>query len=268
MEFLTKNESCYTNANKSSIFLARQSKDYRGAILRHLHHSWSLWGKLTETLKKGTPPQAADSFLFSNQEANRDYIWGMDNVGQDRARAICTVLDLSDQEGMLDLGCGAATYSIAFLRKFPKLKITLFDLPITLSVAKENVEKNDMQNRVVFREGDFFKDGFGNNYDTVWISQIFHGHSRACCRELIKKSYAALRSGGLIVIHDFLVDEDKTSPYHAVLFSVHMLAVTENGCCYTGSELTDWLQQVGFTDIHIIRVDEQSSLIRGTKPAE
>jgi SAM-dependent methyltransferase len=134
-------------------------------------------------------------------------------------------------------------------------------------VARENVEKNEIQNRVVFREGDFFEDEFGNNYDIVWISQILHGHSRACCQELIKKSYTALKSGGLIVIHDFLVDEDKTSPYNAVLFSVHMLAVTEDGCCYNGSELTDWLQRAGFTDIHIIRVDEQSSLVRGTKPA-
>jgi predicted O-methyltransferase YrrM len=268
MKFLTKSESYYANMDKSSIFLSRQSESYRGAILRHLHHNWSLWGQLTETIKKGSPSQAAESFLHSEKKANRDYIWGMDNVGQDRARAICTVLDLSDRERMLDLGSGAATYSLAFLRKFPKLKITLFDLPISLSVARENVEKNGMQSRVVFREGDFFKTDFGNNYDTVWISQILHGHSRARCRELIEKSYTALKSGGMIAIHDFFVDNDKTSPYHAVLFSVHMLAVTENGCCYSGSELMDWLRQVGFTDIHSIRVDEQSSLVRGTKPAE
>lgn len=267
MEFIGKTGTDYSNTCQAHTYLARQSDDYRGAILKHLHHSWSLWGGLSETLKKGKPDIASESYLFSNPQMNRDYIWGMDNVGRDRAETIRTVLDLSDCRKMLDLGCGAATYSIAFLKKFPQLHSTLFDLPITLQVARENVEKNDLSERVTYSDGNFFEDEFGAGYDLVWISQILHGHDESRCRSLIEKSYMALAPGGRIVIHDFLLNDQKTGPYFAALFAMHMLAVTESGRCYSGGELSQWLEETGFIDIRTIMVNEQSSLVKGIKPS-
>lgn len=267
MELIGKTGADYANTDQSQQYLASQSDDYRGAILKHLHHTWSIWGGLTETIKQGKPDIPSESFLFSDPQKNSDYIWGMDNVGRDRAGTIRTVLDLSDCRKMLDLGCGAATYSISFLKKFPNLHSTLFDLPITMQVARENVEKNDLSERVTYCDGDFFKDKIGIDYDLVWISQILHGHDENRCRSLIEKSYMALAPGGQIVIHDFLLNDQKTGPYFAVLFAMHMLAVTESGRCYSDGEFRKWLEETGFINIQTIRVNEQSSLVKGLKPA-
>ena len=265
MGFLTKN-MVYANTARSRIFLARQSKTYRGAILKHLYNSWSLWSDLPKVVRKGVPAQVADDFLLSDAQKNRDFIWGMDNVGQDRAESVCEILDLSDRREMLDLGCGAATYSIAFLKKNSRLKATLFDLPITLSVTRENVEKNGLDNRVVYRDGDFFQDSFGSGYDMIWISQILHSYSEKKCRHLIERSYTALGSGGWILIHDFLLNEQRTAPPLAAFFSVHMLAVTDGGRSYSTGEVSRWFEKAGFVDIRMIKVDEQSSLVFGVKP--
>lgn len=265
MGFLVKNGDDYTNTKESRTYLARQSKCYRGAILRHLHHFWSLWGDLTETVRKGGVG-AANAFLYSDPQKNRDYIWGMDNVGHDRADDICGIMDFSDRRRMLDLGCGAATYSIAFLKKNPPLRTTLFDLSITLCVARENVERNGLEERVVYRGGDYFQDDFGSEYDMVWISQVLHCNSESECQDLIEKSYTALAPGGWILIHDFLLNEQRTAPYPAALFSVHMLTATEGGRSYSVGEISRWFEEAGFVDIRVIEVGEQSSLVLGVKP--
>ena len=49
---------------------------------------------------------------------------------------------------------------------------------------------------------------------------------------LIKRIYNALNSGGKIIIQDFILDNDKTSPSFSALFSLNMLLFTENGCVH------------------------------------
>jgi len=67
-------------------------------------------------------------------------------------------------------------------------------------------------------------------------------------------------------VHDFLLDEERTSPEYAAVFSVHMLVVTEGGRAYTVNEVKDWFVRAGLSQVELIEVDSKSRLVVGVKP--
>ena len=43
----------FKNGEQTSRFLVRGKEEYRGAIVRHMHHTWWGWSELEETVKRG-----------------------------------------------------------------------------------------------------------------------------------------------------------------------------------------------------------------------
>lgn len=267
MGLLIKQHNCYRNQELVEIYLVKGKPTYRGEIFRHLHKCWENWNDLEGVLRLGHALPKDD---ILSEEADRDYnrvyIWGMDNVGQDRAALIVKNLDLSKVRKMLDVGGGAATYSIAFAKKTPQLESKVLDLPLTLEVARENIALNNLTERIDTVEGSYWEVDFGSGYDLVWISQVIHCLDEAQCIDLVNKAVAALAPGGRLIVHDFLLEDDCTSPYFAALFSAHMLVVTDGGRTYSVSEVQNWFNQAGLDDVHQLELDNQSGLIIGTKP--
>ncbi len=264
MKLLVKENDRYRNGELAENFLVKGRDSYRGEIFKHLHHCWEQWSSLEEIIKSGVPQTKAP--LSKDRTVNHAYIWGMDNVGRERAEKIVAKLDVSGFKKMLDLGCGAATYSIAFAKTNPRLEVVCLDLPLTLEVSKENIAKNNLNNQFKTIEGSFWEVEFGSGYDLIWLSQIIHGHSEEKCLRLIKKSVASLAPGGRLIIHDFLLNDDCASPYQAALFSTHMLVITEGGQSYSANEARDWFAQAGLKQIQALEIDAQSSLMVGIKP--
>jgi len=165
---------------------------------------------------------------------------------------------------ILDLGGGPATYSIAFGEKFRLANVLCFDMNIPVKIAKENIKKSGLKN-VSTIEGDFFADDIGENYDFVWISQIIHSLDEGSIVRLFKKVKKSMAKGGKVIVHEFLLDGNKTKPFEAALFSVHMLAVTKGGRSYSGEEVSSFLKEAGFSKIRIKRrVTPYTGFVEGT----
>ena len=64
------------------------------------------------------------------------------------------------------------------------------------------------------------------------------------------------REGGRVIIHEFVLDETKTRPQFAALFSLNMLIGTQEGASYSESEYRAWLEDAGFK--HIRKIDLES----------
>ena len=71
-------------------------------------------------------------------------------------------------------------------------------------------------------------------------------------REILRKCYEALPSGGMVVISELLVNDEKTGPAPAALMSLNMLIETEGGRNYTPSEYAEWLTELGFGNIRTV----------------
>lgn len=232
---LKKSKDKYSNTAASAKFLVSGKPYYQGDILRHIETLWQNWSGLDEVIKTGEPSHRAH-----NHEA---FILGMHNLALLKAKDVIKTIGLKRVKTALDLGAGPGTYSIELAKK--KVKVTLFDRPETIAIAKGILSKAGVGN-VEFIEGDFFHDAVGSGYDLIFASQIIHSGSENDNFNLIRKCKDALNKGGRLVIQEFYITKDLTHPAHSALFSVNMLVNTEGGRCYSPHEIKTWLSRAGF----------------------
>jgi cyclopropane fatty-acyl-phospholipid synthase-like methyltransferase len=157
---------------------------------------------------------------------------------------------------ILDLGGGPGSWSIGFCQALPTAKAQIADLATSRQFAERNIQKAQLENRISFIDLDFTKDKIIGTFDLIWISHILHSLSPENSEKLLKKARAQLNPGGKIMIHEFILDEEKTSPQQAVFFSLNMLVMTSAGKAYSERELTVLLKKIGGTKIKRISLPD------------
>jgi 2-polyprenyl-3-methyl-5-hydroxy-6-metoxy-1,4-benzoquinol methylase len=268
---LVKGVDYFKNSEVASRFMVQGRENYRGAIIKHMEHTWGRgWDDLKETVLVGHPPEAepekwVDARPQRNEAEVRAFIWGMHAIARDLAPSVAAKLDLKAVRHLLDLGGGPATYAITFAQANPGLVATVFDLPQPIEIAQENIAKNGLTDRVHTLAGNFLQDNIGAGYDFIWISQILHSHDEAQSKLIIAKAVAALTHGGRLAIQDFYLNPDGASPTGAAMFGVHMLAVTPRGRAYTHGEVAEWMQEAGLTKPEYIVSGMDTSILVAKK---
>lgn len=266
MGLLRKENGCYRNTELADRHLVKNGSEYLGDFIKLMNTQWEGYGNLGEVVMTGYLNQKGKVPNEKNSSYVRSYIWGMDNMGRDRARRIARTLDLSLVNKMLDVGGGAATYSIEFAKRNPQLTSVVLDLPATLDVARENIGRNGVGDRVITQACSYWDMDYKSDFDLVWISQIIHGLGEKQVAELIQRSANAVAPKGRLIVHDSFLDEDCSSPYHAAVFSVFMLAVTEHGRCYSVKEVEQWINSAGLADVHRVPLDAETEMVVGVRP--
>lgn len=267
---LVKEADAFRNAELAERYLVAGHPHYRGAIFKHLHHTWDGWSDLGPVVVTGSPRDIDPArWVDYHEEADEnwvsEFIWGMEDVAHDLVPLVLAQLDLSRVTHVLDLGGGPGTYAIAFAKHYPQIRATVFDLPRPIAIAQENIHRHGVADRVMTMAGNFLKDDIGRDYDFIWMSNILHSHSDNQCQFLLQKAADALLPGGWLAVQDFFLNDDGYTPLAAALFGVHMLAVTAAGRAYKHREVAIWMQQAGIRAPEFRRVTEQSGFLIGTK---
>ncbi len=261
---LVKKGGLYRNTETTLRHLVKGGEDYKGASLDHAARMRDMWLRLPEAVRSGTSPRKPEEDLSRNRDRNRTFILAMKAVGTPCAAVIADNLDLSSYRRMLDLGGGPGSYSIELLKRFPRIKATVVDLPLTLEVAEEVIADAGMKDRIDLKPADFFGDphcDIGSGYDLALISNVLHLECPEKNRELLKKVFASMSDEGMIIIHEAIIDEERTAPPDRAVFAVNMLIHTERGNCYTFGEMKGWLEEAGFTGVEFVDCFERPSLM-------
>ncbi len=111
--------------------------------------------------------------------------------------------DLAAEATLLDLGGGHGFYSIALAQKYPRLKITLLDLPAVITLTRDFLRRFGLEDRITLRPGNFLTDDIGTGYDAVLCSNILHSDKRDT---VLAKVRTALVPGGLIIVNSRIRD--------------------------------------------------------------
>jgi hypothetical protein len=265
MGLLKKEDARYGNSDFSGKFLVATTPAYMGHIILHHHHILDGWAQLDQAVTTG---RKVERRSYGEENERESFLMGMFNLANSLAPQIAAGFPLSGRKRLLDLGGGPGTYAIHFCLANPELQAVILDRPTTEPFARQTVAKFGLSDRIDFKGGDFNVDPVrGGPYDAAWLSHILHSNSYDQCQECIVKTATALESGGLILIHDFILDDTKDGPEFPALFALNMLIGTEGGRSYSKSEIISMLEQAGIGDIvhHEFCAPNDSSVIYGTK---
>ncbi|MBL7212592.1 MAG: SAM-dependent methyltransferase, partial [Desulfobacteraceae bacterium] len=147
------------------------------------------------------------------------------------------------------LGGGPGTYAIHFCLANPDLKATVSDLSSTQPFAEKTISGFGLSGRIGFVPCDYLKDDIRGTYDVAWLSHILHGEGPDECQMIIKKAVSSLKDGGLMLIHDFILNDTSDGPLFPAIFSLNMLVNTDKGRSYTESQIKEMMTKAGLTNI-------------------
>lgn len=264
MGLIEKNQESYANTQESYDYLCADSDVNIRHILLHHHHLLDGWAQLDQAVLTGQPIEKRSYGVESERES---FLMGMFNLAMSNAPRVAMALDLSDRRQLLDLGGGPGTYAVHFCLAHPDLKATVFDLPTSERFAERTVTTFGLQDRIGFYGGNFNQDPLPDyGFDVVWISHILHSNGPEACLELIKKSISVMQPGGILLIHDFFLNDTKSGPEFAALFALNMLINNPEGRSYSEKEVREMLHEAGAAEVE--RLDffgpNASSIIRAT----
>jgi len=263
MSLLEKQDGLYSNTSFGKKHLVKDAPEYLGFMIKHHHYLLKSWSQLEESIRSGEPVRARAS--QNTPEQREAFLMGMHNNALGTAPIVAKALDLSGRRHLIDVGGGPGTYSIHFCKQYPQLKATVCDLPSTRIFAEKNIAAFGMSDRIDFVETDYLSQAIGGNHDAAWLSHILHGEGPRDCRSIIAKVVGSLNRGGLIAIHDFILNETMDTPLFPALFSLNMLLGTPEGQSYSEGQLNAMLRDNGVRDIRRLpfRGPTQSSIITG-----
>jgi predicted O-methyltransferase YrrM len=180
------------------------------------------------------------------------------------AHGIARTCDFSRIRKLLDVGGGSGCFSIAFAHAHPEMCCTVMELPTICELAQQYIAQAGADSQVDTVVVDMFRQDWPKGYDAHFFANVFHDWSVETCTELARKSHAALQSGGQILLHEMLLDENGTAPRPAVAFSL-LMAMGTLGQQFTFTQLRDILEAAGFRKVTSQRSYGYYSLVRAVK---
>jgi ubiquinone/menaquinone biosynthesis C-methylase UbiE len=167
---------------------------------------------------------------------------------------------------VLDLAAGSGVWGIALAQSSTQVSVTAVDWPGVIHITRANAERFGLATRFAFHEGDLQQADFGSGHNVATLGHILHSEGVERSKALLKKTYAALATGGTIAIAEFLVNAERTGPMNGLVFAVNMLVNTDSGGTYSFEEIANWLSEAGFVNPRTIDTHGPSPLILATKP--
>lgn len=232
-------------------FLLAASPEYLGGMILFDEAIFPLWSRLEDSIRSGAPARPPDMFQRRHEETAL-FIRAMDSLVRARGDAVWMAenLDLSGIGAIADVGGGPGTYLIEFMRRFPRLKGAILDLPATLAVTREILDERDtgLDGRIELVEYDYHRQELPAGFDAIFLSNIIHSEDAPTNRALLQRCYRGLHPGGIVILKDHIMNADLTEPAAGAVFSLYLLLTTP-GRDYSFDEVAQWLREAGFAGI-------------------
>ena len=196
----------------------------------------------------GSQKDGKDWHLAMETEAfAAQFTAAMDSSGVYLAQALAKSVDLSQRRHLLDIAGGSGVYACSLVTHHPPLSATVFEKSPVDRIAAAAIANRGCAASVAVTAGDMLEGPLPVDADVHLYSNVLHDWDEPVVRQLIAKSFAALPSDGLIVIHDAFLNAAKDGPLHVAEYSVLLMHACE-GRCYSTREMEQYLTDAGFRD--------------------
>lgn len=271
LDFLSLKDGRYSLTPVTKAYLLETSPNYFGYFWDMMidNYQVSSIAGLQKAVLTDSPQAYGGGDIFKSHEEQiellRRFTAGMHSISITSALFWPTIMDFSEHRVMLDIGGGSGAHSIGAALRLPNLqKALILDFSQVCEVAEEYIAQYNLQDRVKTHVGNIWQDHWPAA-DLHFFSNMYHDWLPDKCHFLTAKSFSNLESGGRIIIHEMLYNDEKTGPFTSAAYSMIMMGWTE-GKQYSGQELTSMLDEIGFEDIQIHKAFGYHSIVTGLKP--
>jgi SAM-dependent methyltransferase len=242
-------ELVFANTPISDTFLVEGRPDYLGEWLRVDDKSWDIWGDL-EHIIRGYGRRATSIYAPTSPELVR-LARMLDHEAQVSAPRLIDELDVTDESTrkVLDVGGGGGRYAVECCKRGQRITAAVFDRLPVREVFDEVVRQTGMSGRLQFIAGDFMHDVLPRGFSLVLLCDILQKQNSAKNRDLLWRVRGSIDPGGRVAIKEVLLNDNRTSPRRAALYSVNMMAHFPDARCYSAKEIASWLAEAGFDEI-------------------
>ena len=268
---LERGGGAYANTAATDLFLDRNKQAYVGGLLEMANaRLYPFWGGLTEALKTGRPQneakQGGDFFasLYADADRLAGFLKAMTGISMGSAIAIAEKFPWRDYKTFADIGAAQGGLPVQVGLAHPHLRGLGFDLPAVQPHFENYVRQHGLSERIAFKAGDFFADPLPRA-DVLVMGHVLHDWDLDQKQTLIGKAYAALPSGGALIIYETIIDDDRRQNAFGLLMSLNMLIETPGGADYTAAECAEWMHQAGFKTTSAEHLAGPESMVVGIK---
>src|SRR5208282_1886589 len=117
------------------------------------------------------------------------------------------------------------------------------------AVATRYIGDAGLADRIALVAGDALETDWPGGQDVVLMSYLLSAVGAADIPVLIERARRALVPGGRVIVHDFMLDEDRSGPFSAAGFFLFYLTLRTDPVSFTASDVAGWLTNAGFEGI-------------------
>jgi hypothetical protein len=268
---LERHDGLYSNTPAGALFLDRRKPTYVGGMLEMANaRLYPFWGALTEGLRTGEPQnetkQGRDLFdeIYRNPALLSEFLKAMTGLSLGAARALAEKFSWADYKSFADIGTAEGGLAVELARAQPHLNGIGFDLPVVGPHFEAYAAQHGLSARLTFQAGDFFAQAMPSA-DVLIMGHILHDWSLEKKRLLIRKAYDALPFGGVLIVYDSIIDDERRQNAFGLLMSLNMLIETREGFDFTGTDCSGWLKEAGFAVTRVEPLVGPDSMVIGVK---
>ncbi len=169
---------------------------------------------------------------------------------------------------VLDLGAGAAPWTLALVAQDPSCLVTAVDLEPVVEVTRRAASIAGCEHRFRFVGGDLFEvEVEAAGYDLVVMANLCHLFDEPANRSLLRRVASWLAPGGTVAVIDLLPNERRDDPRAVILYALGLMHRTTSGQVYPFSTYVGWLREAGFEGVERIELSSYPpvTLVRARK---
>ncbi|MDA2924320.1 acetylserotonin O-methyltransferase [Acidobacteria bacterium AH-259-L09] len=268
---LKRSNGQYSNTPDTDLFLDRNKRSYIGGMLEMANtRLYRFWGSLTEGLRTGKPQNEAKEggslfeAIYGDPTSLEEFLKAMTGLSMGASKAIAEKFPWSDYKTFIDIGTAQGGLPVQVALAHEHIRGGGSDLEVVEPIFKEYINSFGLGERLRFYPGDFFKDPLPEA-DVLSMGHILHDWNLEEKHLLISKAYEALPEGGVLIIWESLIDDDRSENTFGLLMSLNMLIETAGGFDYTGADCCSWLREEGFRETRVEYLAGPDSMVIGIK---
>lgn len=244
-----------------------EAETYFADEQEHVRRLFEGWSQIEEVIISGRPissvngsdsdeeffPHLARHLFPGNYLLSRELLESLPD--RFRSRPLC----------LLDVGAGSAAWSIPFAEADKDTSVVAVDFKPVLDVTKHFTTACGVGNQYELRAGDLRDIRFETeSYEIAFLGHICHSEGETRTRKLFARVCNALVPGGLMLVVDFIADNERrgegTGPL-PLLFALNMLVHSKEGSTFTFAEFEGWGREAGFETCEHINTSGPPSVL-------